>query len=96
MKGLKDPGGTPSSERPLGVTQSSTPPPLPILPPFAGVACKESEHGNPLVTIWLSQGLYEASNLSILFHNCRSCRKPSSKKFVFIIDHFFYVVMQEI
>ena len=96
MKGLKDPGGTPSSERPLGVTQSSTPPPLPTLPPFAGVACKESEHGNPLVTIWLSKGLYEASNLSILFHNCTSCRKPSSKKFVFIIDHFFYVVMQEI
>ena len=84
--------GTPSSERPLGVTQSSTPPP----PPFARVACKESEHGNPLVTIWLSQSLYEASNLSILFHNCRFCRKPSSKKFVFIIDHFFYVVMQEI
>ena len=92
MKGLKDPGGTPSSERPLGITQSSTPPP----PPFAGVACKEIEYGNPLVTIWLSPGLYEASNLSILFHNCRSCRKPSSKKFVFIIDHFFYVVMQEI
>mgnify|MGYP000314939991 CR=1 FL=1 len=89
MKGLKDPGGTPSSERPLGITQSST-------PPFAGVACKEIEYENPLVTIWLSQGLYEASNLSILFHNCRSCREPSSKKFVFIIDHFFYVVMQEI
>ena len=72
--------------------QSTPPPP----PPFAGVACKEIEYGNLLVTIWLSQGLYEASNLSILFHNCKSCRKPSSKKFVFIIDHFFYVVMQEI